>query len=179
MERKIVLVDSSSAILLEKVDLFDFLVGVYRVIFAQAVYRELTENSYHSADLFRSFTQAEKISIARRTPETSDKEVDAELNSLNVGERETIQLYREGIGDFILLDDGKGARYCHKCSLPFINALLFPKILRSRGLITEEECREKTVEIIGIGRYSNKIVRMAAEMTDINLVPFLPAVAIK
>ena len=106
------------------------LLEVYRVVVCNAVYLELTENSYPSAELFKSLYIDSKLFI-------SDLQVDSMqvinekkgLSSLNRGERETIIQFLSGMGDFILLDDGKGARFCFKHQLPFINALLFPAIL--------------------------------------------------
>ena len=123
------------------------LLEVYRVVVCNAVYLELTENSYPSAELFKSLCVDSKLFI-------SDLEVDSMqvinekkgLSSLNRGERETIIQFLSGMGDFILLDDGKGARFCFKHQLPFINALLFPAILNFCGRISLDEKDQKISE---------------------------------
>lgn len=175
MKKKAVLLDSSSAILLEKSDLLSRLIRFYHVTFADAVYRELTENSYKSSSLFQAVCSDGRIAVMksgdifRTTSQTNP-----ELEALNPGERETIQLCQGGTGDFILLDDRKAARYCHKNNLPFINALLFPRILKMNGLISETECRRKTTKVTEIGRYSAKIIRIVEELTDKDLFHFFP-----
>ena len=174
VKKKVVLLDSSSAILLEKSNLLSHLIRLYQVILAEAVYRELTENSYQSAGLFQSICSDSRIKVIKLNDiSKSAPRTDPELQALNLGERETIHLYLGGTGDFILLDDGKAARYCHKNSLPFINALLVPKILKMCGTISVSSCNEKISEIIGIGRYSGGIIRLAEKMTRDDLEMFL------
>jgi predicted nucleic acid-binding protein len=172
---KTVLLDSSSAILLEKVGLLEHLLGVYKVMAPEAVYLELTENSYNSATVFKALFQQSKINIKKLDlKDRQTEEVGQELNSLNMGERETIQLFQAGTGDFILLDDGKAAKYCHRHHLPFINALLFPVILQFRQVITGEQSGEYVKEIIRVGRYSKKIIQLAAQLTREDLALFIP-----
>ncbi len=174
MKKKAVLLDSSSAILLEKEDLLAYLTGLYQVIFAKAAYRELTKNSYQSAGLFQSICSDGRIKVMKLSDiSKSAQRTDPELQALNPGERETILLYQNGTVGFILLDDRKAARYCHKNSLPFINALLVPKIQKMCGAISDSSCNEKISEIIGIGRYSGRIIRLAEKMIRDDLEMFL------
>lgn len=170
---KQVLLDSSSAILLEKTDLLGRLLDSYDVALTRAVFRELTDNNYPSSTLFRQKYSQSLIQIISPGDTIKDFESD-ELMALNLGERETILQYLSGNGDFIMLDDGKAARYCARQQLPFINALLFPIILRISGSLSEQESDQKVAEIISIGRYSGRIVQMALGMKKEALRSFLP-----
>jgi hypothetical protein len=173
--KKEVLLDSSSAILLEKSGLLDELLAVYRIIMSEAVYLELTENSYPSADIFEAGFSGARFEVQQlahyRSPGGREKE---ELAVLGKGEQETIQQFLSGTADFIMLDDGKGARFCSKHCLPFINALLFPKILNVCGRLSQSQFFSKTEKIIRMGRYSQKIVEMAEGFSRQKLLPFLP-----
>ena len=169
------LLDSSSAILLEKSGLLGKLLAVYRVSMCESVYSELTDNPYPSADLFQRFHREKKIVVHQNGEDFSQLIEDMEeLSALNRGERETIIQYFLGSGDFILLDDGKGARFCDKYQLPFINALLFPMILNMSNLISDEQRDLEIKKILRVGWYSEKIIKMAENLTKEDLRPFLP-----
>jgi hypothetical protein len=73
----------------------------------------------------------------------------------------------------IILDDGKGAAYCKKNTIPYINALLVPRILHMAGrIITEErECLMK--KITAYGRYSKQIIDYAFSCKDEEIARFL------
>ncbi|MBU2510609.1 hypothetical protein KJ966_04705 [bacterium] len=170
---KTVLLDSSSAILLEKTDLLKLFLGTYEVILTRAVFDELTNNSYPSARLFlRNYSNSHFRVMT--LPESAGNYKTDELASLNWGERETILQFLSGTGDFIMLDDGKAAKYCTKHKLPFINTLLFPIILHICGILPIAERQAKIEEIVAIGRYSDKIEEMALGFGSKELEPFFP-----
>ena len=72
------------------------------------------------------------------------------------------------------MDDGRGLKYCKKAGLPFINALLFPRILFLIGSISESEFQKKSAEIIQNGRYSKNIIDIALNLSNQAIQPFLP-----
>lgn len=170
---KQVLVDSSSAIILQKTGLITLLMNLYRPIITESVFKELTRNTYPSSEIFKSYCKHKKLHVQPLNAETQERRMTA-IFSLNRGERDTILQYIEGTGDFILLDDGKAARYCSKNNLPFISAILFPRILQLTGELTEAESDQKSKDIIEIGRYSQKIIEMAREMSRNELKNFFP-----
>ncbi len=175
LNKKSVLLDSSSAILLEKSDLLNELLGAYHVLMSEAVYLELTENSYPSAGLFQAICREGNISVQKSIKD--NHQVSPKLEGmllLDLGERETIQQYLDGKGDFIMLDDGKGARFCYKHQIPFINALLFPTILYESGWLSLNQCHRKIERIKQLGRYSQKIITKAEGFSKESLEAFLP-----
>jgi hypothetical protein len=173
--KKALILDSSSAILLEKSDLLNELLDDYQVILTEAVFRELTMNAYPSADVFHAKFQDSAIDVE---PLSADLEINdhhmRDLATMGLGEAETIKKYLSGRGDFVMLDDGRGARFCLKQQIPFINALLFPKILYFADGLSWEDYLLKTGEIKRLGRYSRNIIRKAQDLSRSELSRFFP-----
>ncbi|MBN2159942.1 MAG: hypothetical protein JW807_11150 [Spirochaetes bacterium] len=95
------------------------------------------------------------------------------LQGLDVGERDTIRLFRAGIGEIIILDDWKGASYCKNNAIPYINALLVPRILLLAGIISKSESEESMSRIVENGWYSQWVIDYARFCPDEKLLPFL------
>ena len=172
MTRKRNLVDASSAILLSKTGLFRRLTEMYQVVMAEAVYGEITRTGYPGAAGFAAARCAGEIRVlspeAARFPE-------AEALPSGPGERDTIRLFFRGHGEFIIIDDGKGAGFCRNVGIPYINALLFPRILMFVGALSESDYRKRTGQLLKNGRYSPKIVQLAAAASRERLHRFLPS----
>jgi predicted nucleic acid-binding protein len=157
-----VLLDASSAILFYKTGLLEDLVSVYRIFVARSVQEELTCKGRPGADKFAHFVTAETIKVIDvENVVPNYKVVSCELRSLDKGELDTIICLKVGMGDFIITDDGKAARYCKNKTLPFINALLFPRLLYFAGFISLQGSKMKMEAIIHIGRYSPQITAWA------------------
>jgi predicted nucleic acid-binding protein len=156
------ILDASSAILLFKVDLLQELTDVYQVFVTGSVLQELTRGNHQGADSFLHFASLNKI----RTIDSENillkcKASGDSIYSLDQGEHDTIKCFAAGGYDFIITDDGRAARYCKKNGLPFINALLFPRLLYFADLISWQESNNKTDAIIRIGRYSTEVIEWA------------------
>lgn len=173
--KKKILLDSSSAILLEKSAMLDHLLDAYEVVLCESVYTELTENSYPSSRLFRRLVENSQLQISHLKKEVmvSSEQKDL-LALLGEGEKETIKHFMAGMGDFIMLDDGKAAKFCFNYRLPFINALLLPTVLAYSGRLSLGQCESKTNKIKKIGRYSDKILTMAEALSRKDLRRFIP-----
>jgi predicted nucleic acid-binding protein len=165
---KTLLMDSSSAILLFKVALLNTLMENYEILISQTVYKELTIPGQRGCREFIEYRQKDLIIVSNNHGSKS-----IEL-SLRGGEMETILLYHNGMGDFILIDDKRGVDYCKKNNIPFINALLVPKILFFSNLIERESYIEKKYHLIHLGRYSKRIIDLAGSISLKELMPFLP-----
>jgi predicted nucleic acid-binding protein len=165
---KTLLIDSSSAILLFKVALLNTLIENYEILISQTVYNELTipgQMGYHE---FIEYRQNNLITVSNNH---GSKSIELPLRG---GEMETILLYHNGVGDFIIIDDKKGVDYCRKNNIPFINALLVPKILFFSNVIEREKYIEKKWHLIHLGRYSKRIIDLAGSISLKELTPFLP-----
>lgn len=147
----------------------------YRLITTPSVYTELTENQHCGADAFRQFRDNGKI-VVNPLPgkSVSDCPYISDMSFLHKGERDTLHLFYSGSGEFVIIDDGGGAKYCRRNRIPYINALLCPKILFFSGHISEDDCDIRTEMIINIGRYAGEIISYALTCSKEELTFFLP-----
>jgi hypothetical protein len=157
------LLDASSAILLYKTGLLHDLVAVYQIHVTRSVLEELTGRSRPGAATFARCIDENTLSvISMENEEANYKGVESEMKTLGKGELDTIRCLEAGMGDFIITDDGKAARYCKNKTLPFINALLFPRLLYFAGIFSLHESVMKMEAIRRIGRYSPQITAWAS-----------------
>ncbi len=171
---KSILIDTSSAILLYKAGWLDTTLAHYHLRTGSAAYRELTVPDYPGADLFKRLTAQGRLEVLPATtapPWISDPG----LTSLGAGERECIQHFLAGAGQFILMDDGRGAAYCRDHGIPYVNALLMPRILvRSEPEIGRLNVPRALAQIFHLGRYAPWILDFARHCSDEVLAPFRP-----
>lgn len=154
---KTVLIDASSSILLFKSGLFDQLITHYDVIMAQSVFDEITVQGYPGELYFRSLCEKQMIRIPP-DPATLNQDLPS---SMGMGEADTLRLLSVYPHAFVIIDDGKGARYCRVRKIPYINALLVPKIIYFSGHMSEHGCRKSMDTLISLGRYSPDILDFA------------------
>jgi len=169
------MVDSSSAILLYKCSLFDHLLETYRIAMTASVYEELTVPGYLGAREFRQYAQTGAVTIhslfGMQLPAKGAKS----LYAMDRGERDTIRCYvAKGPISFIIIDDGRAARYCRRAGIPFINGLLFARIAYLSGLLSESEYTEKQGELVRIGRYGHEVIAFVKRSTCKEIAFFLP-----
>ena len=150
------IVDASSFIILHKAGLLPILVEIYGVILASSVYREITANAYSGAEECERLVKEGIIEVESVASETVPGP-----QKLDRGEAETIQLYSTGHGDFVITDDRAAAKYCKRENITFINALLFPVVLKFSGAKNIEFCNKAFEDILEIGRYSEEVVDFA------------------
>lgn len=167
-----IIIDSSSAILLYKVNLFDLLAEKFKTTITKSVYSELTKTNYPGSDYFTKTIDQQKLSINNNI--SNDNLKDEKLLHLGDGEKDSILLFLYYKFDFIIIDDRKGAKYCKNYNIPYINALLVPKIFYLSKIISKEKYLQKTKEISSIGRYSDKIIEFVYQCTVEDLKTFLP-----
>jgi len=162
------IIDASSAIILYKTGLFPLLLDVYTIVMPVSVFEEITRSSsYPGADDFSEMSKQGRFHII-------DTEVDDKIPlSLDRGEGDVISLFFNKKGNFIMIDDGAAAACCRNNKLPFINALLFPRILFLRSFINADDYNDYTQRIIMTGRYSPRIISFARCATEEDLCFFL------
>ncbi len=169
------LLDASSAILLFKSGLYAELVKTYEVLMTESVYHELTIDRYPGADTFRGGKSAGEVKVlAGFGGEVAFQSQISPGNLLDRGEFDTICCFKAGKGDFILIDDGGAAKYCRDHGIPFINALLFVKLLYDSGLISASVYEQKFNTLLRLGRYSHEIIKFARQAETHLLAGFLP-----
>ncbi len=168
-----VLVDSSSAIILYKCGLINEVLDYYRIIMAGSVFFEITRENYAGSDDFSRFRNENKIHVIDGIHGGDYGLHVPPLNNLGSGEGDTILLYCNKIGEMIILDDRKGAAYCKKNDIQYINALLVPRILNLAGRVGIHEREDLMNKIVAYGRYTQKIIDYAYFCEDEKIVPFL------
>lgn len=167
-----VFTDASSAILLHQAGLFKLLTKTVCTVFAQSVHKEVTRSGYPGAKTFARAAQLRQVVVESCTDLTVlTPYPDAE--KLDAGEKEMLGLFLSHTKGFILTDDGKAARICDKNNVPFINALLVPKLFWYAGHMDKKEYENQTGCLCKIGRYSDQIKKIAAALTPSDLSFFI------
>lgn len=161
--RRRVAADTSSLILLRKADLFTIFLNSYDILLAEDVYRELTVYDKEGASDFR-------LRLGGHIAYSSGYVI----GSLGAGESGTVALYQNGDVDFVLLDDKKGANYCKRRSIPFVNSLLISRILYLSGVISLKEMVRTSDLLKRFGYYSSSIVAKASCMEVADVHKFFP-----
>ncbi|WP_321495090.1 hypothetical protein [uncultured Desulfobacter sp.] len=171
-----VYIDASSAILLYKAGLFVPCTRYFSIVMETDVYKEVRVPDHPGAHFFLSMVQKKCVQVFRSDP---DRHINVDLPSnLDLGERQTLGLYFQNIcsddRSFIIIDDAKGARFCLGRKVPFINALLVPKILWFAGLLNKDDYLDKTTLVIENGRYSGTVIKKADALSSSDLAMFIP-----
>ncbi len=167
-----VFTDASSAILLEKTGVFDAFSKTFRIIFSASVFTEITRPGYPGADFFMVAFDNNVFDVVSYS-ETILFPCCPGKQEMDLGERETLCLFLEKKQGYLLIDDGRAARWCRDKGLPFINALLVPKILWYTGLMGQEDCLSKMEFLCRTGRYSQKIKDLAFSFEEKDLSFFI------
>ncbi len=171
---KSVLIDSSSAILLYKSGWLNATLSKFHLRTGPTASRELTIPGYPGAQYFQDLIAGGRLEILTPIFPALPKE-DRALARMGAGERECILYYRSGAGAFILLDDGRGAAYCRAEGLPYVNALLMPRILAMADPgIDGQTVAAAMARIYQLGRYAPWVRDHARHCSDRTLSPFLP-----
>ena len=175
LQKDAVLVDASSAILLFKADLFGVLADSFRVVLADSVYNEMIQCGYPGESYFRSCSENRRFiiiepfgRIGRETQVFLDKN-----SGLDPGERDTLALFAANLARFIIIDDAQAAKFCLKNAIPFINALLVPKVLKLSNYIDEKTCQDYVTRLQELGRYSAAVINFALHCHDSSLSFFI------
>lgn len=172
--KKKCIVDSSSAILLYKANIFSSFLSLYSVSCPESVYSELTKHmNYPGALSFIDF-QLDGTLLVHPSVNNSKFHDKNNTGSLGRGEADCIKLFFLDDYDFIILDDRKGGGYCRRTGIPYINALLVPRILLLTRIIADDECNRIFLEICAEGRYSKEIIDYARIADSDELRYFLP-----
>lgn len=164
---KNVILDSSSAILIYKCDVFTPLLDYCSPVIPEKVFSELTISGYDGADYFTDLCRSGMIKVLKQQTEIDG----AITGKIHPGELGVLALYHDGEGDFIIIDDGKGGAYCRNNNIPYINALLTVKILFLNKIISEPEYIKAQKWLLENGRYSEEVIRWA-ESADQNQLDF-------
>jgi len=163
-------IDASSAILLYKAALFEATASAYSLILAPAVYGEIPPPGYPGSSHFSAALRSGTVEVVDPGAVRGEHVPAAALGE---GESGTIGLFSAGVAEFVILDDGPAASYCAREGVPYVNALLVPRLLHFLGRLDDGEREKKVGEITMIGRYSRRIIDFARRCGREDLAPFL------
>lgn len=158
-----VLIDASSAILLEKAGLIHRCCQAVTLLMTRAVFHEVTAPQH--ADSCRLGVLAGRrlgLGLLDDPVAPLAESVSADLEGLDRGERDTLHHYLSGSARFVVMDDGKGLRVCRRYRIPHLNALLCPKLLHYCGYLPEHWQTDVYLERLAeLGRYSAEVIAWA------------------
>jgi len=169
---KTVIIDTSSAILLFKSDIISNFLSAYNVAMTKSVQDEILQEGYPGSKEFKNYFKRKSIKLI--SGEKIMQINSTGLLKLDKGERDSIYVYLNRTGDFVVIDDGQGASFCKKEKIPYINALLVPRILFESQKTSHHVFKTKMGMIIGIGRYTQPIIDYAHNCSNKDLESFLP-----
>ena len=174
-----VFADASSIILLEKAGLFDLFLSTYHVCISKTVLDEICNPDYPDAEQFKKYYSqgwflVTQCGLKNQPPYSRLESCDNELEKLGNGEKTTIRNYFYENKGFVLVDDGPAAKYCRKYNIPFVNALLVPKLFWYAGLVKKNKYIEKTRLLETIGRYSKSVINKAKALDKKAFTRFYP-----
>jgi len=145
------LIDTSTAILIYKAGLWPFLTGYYHVTVPRSVYEEMCADGHPGHRKFEDSYKRGKLTVSY------DYRCCLPDLPLRGGERDVILLYLSGQGDFVLIDDKKGGRYCRENAIPYTNALMMARALAAAGCVDEGTWKSASMLLLEKGRYSEAI----------------------
>jgi hypothetical protein len=168
MEKRGILLDSSSAVLLYKAGVISALMEAFVVRIPLSVYREITVHGQTGSDDFVQYVQNGSMQVSY--------EYKGCLINLPLagGERDVVLLYLSGDADFIIIDDKKGASYCRRNRIPYINALLALRVLCLNGFIGESDYHKGREYLCLYARYSKRVIEYASNAGEDEISFFFP-----
>jgi hypothetical protein len=162
---KTALIDSSSAILLQRADLLHAVSRYVRLVMPQAVRREVCHDPTKAgAEAIRQMIAERIIAVAPRVTATPP---------LRGGEGEVLALFLAGQGHFVILDDGAAVNFCRRRGIPHLNALLIPRLLLAAGGIPALQAEAAFCHLLQLGRYAAPVIRFARDCRSRELALFL------
>jgi len=171
---KKIIIDSSSAILLFKVNVFTQLYNCYDLFISKSVFKELTIRKYDGGLFFKELILKKHLKIIDLDNNVFYKyKNNKHLNILGKGECDSIIISLEKQVDFMIVDDKKACLLASKYKLNFVNALLFLKILFFKKNISTEKFKEEFERLCKIGYYSNYIKQFVLDVTEPELTSFI------
>lgn len=158
---KIIISDSSTLILLQKVDVLDLLLKNHEIIIPNEVYKEVVIKGKNKAHEYAFFIEEhikdKKIKIIKVK---NSKIIQNLVNNYNInqGEAEAIALFLEKKADIIAVDDHKAINICRIMKIPFMTPLSFIIYLLRKKLITKNKAKLKIQLLYQFGRYKDQII---------------------
>jgi predicted nucleic acid-binding protein len=161
---KIIVSDSSTLILMEKIDLLHLLTSRDRIIIPDHVYEEAVTKgiSRKARDAYgiKNFVENKEIEVIPVVDQGKVKLLMKEFN-LGKGETEAVALYHEQEADLVATDDHKGINLCRIEKIPFATAIAFVIDFASNHTVSIDTAKEMIRKLGKYGRYNTEIIMEA------------------
>ena len=170
-----VLIDASSAILLEKAGLIHLCCQALTLLMPRVVFDEVTAPQHKASSSLGDLAgRRYGFGLLDDPVAPLAAAVAVDLGRLDRGERDTLHHYLSGAARFVIMDDGKGLRVCRRHRIPHVNALLCPKLLHYCGRLPKPRQAGLYLErLAGLGRYSADVIAWATDCGRSDLEWFL------
>jgi predicted nucleic acid-binding protein len=155
-----IVLDSSTLILLAKIDLLREVTSDFRVSIPKRVREEVLAKQSPDAELIRLLIHEKSVEVIQVHKETSRKL--AEDFKLHAGEAEALALAIETVAP-LAVDDGPTIKACKVVGRPFLTAIHFLIHLAESNRISREVGLEKLARLSTYGRYKGRIIQDAAQ----------------
>lgn len=160
---ELIVVDSSSLILLAKLEWLGKLAGQYeRVLIPAAVFEEVVGTGKNKKTFFDALLVEKRVQEGAlvvktvKSPEATEELM--ETFGLGLGESETLALALESKAGVVALDDGKAMKAARVLGLPFITTLTFVLQLLFSGNIRAPEATQTVNKLAAWGWYSGELI---------------------
>lgn len=165
----IIICDSSTLILLEKIDLLGIIVKKSEIIIPKEVYREVVskgkERKHQDSYEIEKKINNGLIRVVEIKDKIKFKEIRENFN-LAEGETEAVVLLHEDKGDIVALDDLKAMKYCVYSKLPFITTINLLLDSFNKKLISKQKTKEMIKNLGIFGRYKDEIIFYALDYLE-------------
>jgi hypothetical protein len=154
-----VVFDSSTLILLAKVNLLREASDEVEIIIPEEVKREALVKKTEDAELISILIQERKIGIQKVGEAKAVKKLQMDFR-LAKGEAEALWLSRKYEYP-VAIDDGPGIRASKVLGLRFLTAMHFLLYMASGGKLSSALAQEKLTRLVQYGRYNKRIIEDA------------------
>ncbi|MBI2660746.1 hypothetical protein HYX09_00590 [Candidatus Woesearchaeota archaeon] len=150
--------DSSTVILLAKVEILDLLLNNYKnsIVISLSVINEVNAKNTFDALLIKKRVEEGKIEVR----EITDNQTEKIMNDfkVNIGEAEAMALALDNKGSLLATDDKNAINACKLLNIPFTTSIGILIRAKGKNLLTKEEALAKLEQLSKYGRYKKDII---------------------
>lgn len=151
-----IIFDSSTLILLAKVELLREIAKQLEVVIPREVERESTVKNTFDAKLIKKLIEDGKIRVAKVRGEKEKKKLTDDFN-IGEGEVSALLLARDK-GSPLATDDGPTIKACKILDVKFTTAIHFLIGIYEKGILSKDMALVKLEKLEKYGRYSSRII---------------------
>lgn len=153
--------DTSTLILLAKLELLDIFLGDYKgqVLIPNEVEKEATAKKTYDGLLIGKRVVEKQIAVVKAQEGIAEKLM-RDFN-LNMGEAEAIAVAKEKNGALLATDDKNAIKACKLLNISFATAITFIVRAHEKSLLSQTDALAKLAKLAKFGRYEETIIKEA------------------